>query len=226
MCFIFIFVCPAQCPAHSRNSVTLLDELWQFMDCLFAALCRWTGAEKSGLITLPFSSPYVGSCPVKIGTAQTFPQCGPRLRKLCFLGDGCDLWALVPFAHLAHVPQKTISSHLDIKLELKQWLFLGLKPVGLQVGMTTSVLLVLRPSDTDQKDTIGFPGSPIHDSPCRSWDLPPYSHDPVPYNKIYIHILLVLFEEQTHPCLCMLIFCSMWFTQCGCLWVMTTSSQL
>lgn len=121
---------------------------------------------------------------------------------------------------------RDIGSFPTFRLELKHRLFLGLKPGGLKVGTTTSVLLVLRPSDTDWKESVGSPESPVHDSPCRSWDLPLYSCD----QFLLVHLSMnpigsVLWRMST-PCLCMLIFGNLWFLQCSCPWVIITSSQL
>ena len=80
-----------------------------------------------------------------------------------------------------------IGSFPTFRLELKHRLFLGLKPVGLKVGTTTLVLLVLRPSDTDWKESIGSPESPVCDSPCRSWVSPPYACDQFLLMSLSIH---------------------------------------
>ena len=54
----------------------------------------------------------------------------------------------------------------DFKFELKR-----LKPVSLQMGTTPSILLVLRPSDSDWKWTRAFLYLQLAGPPYRSWDL-------------------------------------------------------
>lgn len=133
---------------HITETLTVLNEL-QFMDCLFAAFCLLMGAKKLDWSPFHFHPCMQAAVLSRLAQPRPSPGVSPGSEHCVFLGDGYDLCALVPFAHLAHVPQKSISLHLNSKLELKHWLFLGLKPIGLQVGTITSVLLVLRPSDTD-----------------------------------------------------------------------------
>lgn len=97
--------CPTQCPASNRNSVTCQMNCSLYISCVLL-FCLLPGAVRSGLMALPFLSPCAGSCLVKHGIAQNFTYPIPRPRKLCFLGDGYDLWALIPLTQFVHMLQK------------------------------------------------------------------------------------------------------------------------
>lgn len=78
----------------------------------------------------------------------------------------------------------------DFELELKHWLFLGLKPASFRLELTLSAILVLRPwTQTELHDQLSWVASlPTADLGTSQ---PPQSCEPVAYNKaLYTH---------THP---------------------------
>lgn len=105
---------------------------------------RWTFKSMTEKSSIP--------SPKQVGLIQSGEGL-KRTKRLSFLWGTAGFSCLTALA-LGH---QLFSA---FRLELKYWLFLGLKPVSLCTGPAPSVLLLTWPSDWNWDDTISSLGSP------------------------------------------------------------------